>query len=140
VKKPKSLSHKTASRNFNSIHKIKVNYEKTYEGETFSKTHNCGVEVIKSGKTSYEFQEVPISIVHYSNYADSRSGSDWYRFNIYWDDAGASNYTDMGLFGYYDTDYSNTVIKDNDIYITSSNGKKLVIRLPKKVRALIGSK
>lgn len=140
MKKPKPLSYKTAKRNFDSIDKIKSRYETRYEGEIFSNTQNCSLEVVEKGKILYEFQEVPIAIVHYPNYANSRSGFDWYRFNIFWEDAGESNYTDMGLFGYYDTDYSNTVIKDNDIYITSSKGKKLVIKLQEKVRVLIRNK
>ena len=53
----------------------------------------------------------------------------YFNINITWEDALKDNedYHDLGLFGYYSTDYCNIVQGNGILVISSNNGKRITI-------------
>lgn len=70
------------------------------------------VVVIKNGELIIN-EQIPVAVAEYNIYM---------RVDIMWEDAGYSNYRDLGLYGYYSTSYVPMSYCDGELRIKPTDG------------------
>lgn len=77
------------------------------------------VEVVKNGKFIVN-GEIPVAVSDHNIYM---------RVDIMWEDAGYSNYRDLGLYGYYSTSYVKMSYHNDELIIKpTDNNIEIVIK------------
>lgn len=103
----------SASRNSENMHNIM----KFTDGEYRIKAH---VSVYDNNTELWHFNNVDIIVSKMFN---------CYNINMPWEDLEKQNYRDLGLYGYYSTEYSiiNYVKKGTYLKIQSSDSNKVIV-------------
>ncbi|MBG9753353.1 hypothetical protein ABD81_06500 [Bacillus thuringiensis] len=125
----KPLSYKQALANANTVRTLTKLRHLPASGLNILRS-DMNVEVFKNGQSIID-NYFPVSFDYKENFADSRSGSDWYNINIFWEEGRVKDFNNLGLFGFYSTDY-NKVELDTDefqLIIHSDNGILIKISL-----------
>ncbi|MED3538284.1 hypothetical protein ABEX53_17290 [Bacillus toyonensis] len=125
----KPLSYKEALANVRKLRILKNLKHLPAVGLNVLRT-NLNVEVFENDESIIK-DYFPVSFTYKENFSDSRSKSDWYDINIFWEENGLTNYRDLGLFGIYSTDYNKIELDtaELEILIHSDNGILIKIYL-----------
>ena len=77
------------------------------------------VEVVKNGELIIN-EQIPVAVSNHNIYM---------RVDIMWEDAGYSNYRDLGLYGYYSTSYVQMSYHNDELRIKpTDNNIEIVIK------------
>jgi hypothetical protein len=123
----KPLKYKEAMANVQTIKKISRQLKKTAVGEQwYNQFWNVSVEKLD---VSIIEDTIQVIFTFSENFGGGRAdGADFYNIDIFWEDAGYKNFSDIGLYGRYATDYNKinydldestlTIKGDNNIIIS----------------------
>lgn len=98
-------------------HKAALDYRNDNDNGTLDLSKN--VEVVKNGVLIIN-KQIPVAVSNHNIYM---------RVDIMWEDAGYSNYRDLGLYGYYSTSYVQMSYHNGELRIKpTDNNIEIVIK------------